>query len=227
MNYQLAKLKLFGKRLVGYKSRIKYRNARILHDYQCIFVHIPKTAGNSVSHVLNQLPRESDNLSPKISKHAKAFEIKYLLGEELWEQYFSFAFVRNPWSLMVSCYHWWLQKAKDIKYHSGKAKQVAAMKDFNEFMQSKFGRKMINERYGNMFDWISENNKIIVDYVGKLETIEKDWEHICEQLKIKQMPLPHINKSKHRDYRKYYNDESIQIVAERFKKTIDLFDYSF
>ncbi|HMA63194.1 MAG TPA: sulfotransferase family 2 domain-containing protein [bacterium] len=226
----VAHLKLFGKSLLGYKKRCNYRNGRIRHEQNIIFVHIPKTAGNSITRALSEadpIDNEKRKHSPKIAKHAKAFEIKYLLGKKIWNSYFTFSFVRNPWDLMVSSYNWWKQKgAKRVKRYRKVARKIENM-EFNDFMRSKYGRYMINERYGNYYDWLSENGEIIVDFIGKVESIDKDWQKICEINNLEHIEMPHINKSKRTDYRKYYNSETREIVGRRFHKSIEKFDYSF
>lgn len=223
---KLAKLKLAGKKILGYKNRDSYSNARIHHEIKLVFVHIPKTAGNSITSALKQLNPEPRQKSPKIAKHAKAFEVKYLLGKDKWEDYFTFSFVRNPWDLMVSSYNWWQQKAKTLSGHKDQAKKINKM-SFADFMNSRYGKYMINERYGNFFDWLTENNKIIVDYIGKVETINEDWEKICQLNNLEHIEMPHINKSERKNYRSYYDDNTKEIVAKRFQKSINKFNYSF
>ena len=221
-------IKLQAKLFLGYGKRVKYNNPRILHNHKSIFVHIPKTAGNSITSILTELSKSDMGFSPKIAKHAKAFEVKALLGGKIWDQYFTFAMVRNPWDLMVSSYHWWQQKAKGIPYHSNHALKVGKMKDLNEFLNSRYGQEQINERRGNIFDWITDRNgNIIIDFIGKAESLDKDWLYICEQIGIEHHPIPHINKSQRRDYQEYYTDQTKDLVYRRFKKTIDRFGYEF
>ncbi|MBD3226349.1 MAG: hypothetical protein GF313_16590, partial [Caldithrix sp.] len=189
-------LRLRAKKIIGVHRRNHYPNGRIVHDYKCIFIHIPKTAGNSVTRALAALPQKQSNLSPKIGKHAKAYEVKYLLGEAIWNEYFTFAFVRNPWDLMVSSYHWWLQKAGRLSTrYQRHARRIQKMDGFNAFIQSHYGQKMINERHGDIFDWISEDGNIIVDFVGKVETLQQDWKKICRQIGVEAADIGHINKT--------------------------------
>ena len=101
------------------------------------------------------------------------------------------------------------------------------MGNFTEFIRSKYGKTMINEYEGNMFDWISENGRIIVDFVGRFENLQEDWREICNCIGIAHIELPHVNRSERKDYREYYTEETRQIVAERFQKIIDKFGYEF
>ena len=223
-------VKLYGKKLLGYHKRWNYSNDRINHEQKMIFVHIPKTAGNSITAALNktnQIEREERQLSPKIAKHAKAFEIKSLLGKNLWNDYFTFSFVRNPWDLMVSSYNWWRQKAEQrTKRFKKDARKISRM-DFGQFIHSKYGRYMINERYGNYYDWLCEHGQIIVDYIGKVENIDQDWDKICRKNDLEYIKMPHINKSVRTSYRDYYNTKTQKIVTDRFKWGIEKFGYSF
>ena len=77
-------------------------------------------------------------------------------------------------------------------------------------------------------DWLTNpNGKILVDFIGKFENLESDYDYICEKLNIKDHKLPHKNKSKRKNYREYYNDSTKQIIADWYKKDIDYFNYKF
>ncbi len=222
-------LKLAYKKLLGYRVRRKYHNPRVNHQLGVIFIHIPKTAGNSITTALNEHSDPSEKQSPKIGKHAKAWEVRFLLGEEQWQNYFSFAFVRNPWDLMVSSYHWWLQKAIDMKQYRRHVRRIQRKGDFKKFIRSKYGRCMINERYGNLFDWISDysTGEKIVDYVGRVETLQQDWEKICKHAGMEPGVIGRLNATRRSDYRDYYDNETRGLVAKRFYKIIDMFGYEF
>ncbi len=214
------------------------------HKRKFVFVHIPKTAGSSIEKELAKLypsyiwrPSKISfalriilNLYPnpiRAKKHDNAIKIRQNIGDKKWEEYFTFAFVRNPWDLMVSSYEWWVQKAHECKVFEEHVQKIKKM-SFSEFIHSKYGREMINEVEGNIFDWISdEKGKIIVNFVGKFENIDEDYKKICERIGLPYKRLPHINKTKRKDYKKYYNKETKDIIAKRFKKTIDKFGYKF
>ena len=224
-----ATCSLFVKLASGWRVRATTVNPRIRPDLGFIMVHITKTAGNSVIEALHRQAAHAEAPGvPRIGKHAKAFEVRALLGPKTWQRCFTFAFVRNPWALMVSSYHWWLQKAPRLKYHRRRAMQVAAMGSFDAFLHSPLGRYCINERCGEMLDWITDHRgRALVDFVGRTENLQHDWPHICERIGAHPCPLPHANSSEHRPYREYYSPETCALIAKRFAPTIEMFDYEF
>jgi len=225
--------------------------AVVSHDNKFIFIHIPKTAGTSLNEALTKEPAVTPQklgrklrylptllnpkeptspklITPPIEKHAKALNIKQTLGKKLWGNYFTFTFVRNPWDMMVSSYKWWLQKAHMWPHLQQDICRIQHMKGFREFLQSPYGAKMINEQQGSIMDWITdEDDRIIVDYIGKFESLEQDFSQICKIINMPKLTLPHSNVTNREDYRKYYDDQTREWVAKRFSRTVKQFNYSF
>lgn len=148
--------------------------------------------------------------------HATAKQIKKMYPRE-WSEYFTFAFVRNPWSWQVSLYFFVLQTK--YNHHHEIVKSLGSFRDYIRWRVD--GHKKLLSDF--VFD---ESEQRLVDYVGRIETLERDFEEICERVGV-DVILPHKNKSKHRDYREYYDDETRELVAQHFAPDIDAFGYCF
>ncbi|MBD3328477.1 hypothetical protein GF340_04195 [Candidatus Peregrinibacteria bacterium] len=76
-------------------------------------------------------------------------------------------------------------------------------------------------------DWITgHDGNILVDVVYKLENISEDFNKVCNSLGIDTV-LPHVNKTDHKNYRSYYNQETKKIVADIYQTDIEMFNYQF
>jgi len=192
----------------------------INHKHKYIYIHIPKCGGCSVVRP-QYYTRFGHNLRNENFKYYKDSELRK-------NSQFSFTFVRNPWERLVSSY----------KYLSNGGNNPNDLKDYNNLF-SKYGsfRNVIlnwDESYLNQIhfkpqcDWICDNAKnIIVDFVGRFENLQNDYDAICDKIAIPRQKLPHKNKTKHKHYTEYYDDETRHIVAEKYAKDIKYFGYKF
>lgn len=210
----------------------------ISHKYKFVFIHVPKTAGSSIEAVLQ---KEAD--CKKIEESFEDVSLKtcpfcpprwcvkhkpfYLLNEEI-KKYYSFGFVRNPWDLMVSSFHWWL-KSKHPGWVRHGMQNLLKEVNFGNFIRSDmkhYLNQMDHKNYGQLF-WLQDAGCAEVDFVGRFENIQEDFNTVCDEIGIEQQTLPHKNKSKHKHYTEYYDDETRQIVAEKYAKDIEYFGYKF
>ncbi len=194
-----------------------------------VFIHIPKCAGTSVHRALAALhgQRSVPIDARRYHKHSKASEVRHILGP-VWDKAFKFSFVRNPWDLMVSSYHWWLTHAGEFPSLMPHVSRIREMKSFGVFVNSEYGQRMINEQPGqDLLDWISDGDNVIIDFVGQYENLDSDWEHICKALDVAPIALTRENQVPRADYRSFYNEASRRLVADRFAKSIELFGYHF
>ncbi|WP_136810830.1 sulfotransferase family 2 domain-containing protein [Desulfosediminicola flagellatus] len=170
----------------------------ISHTHKCIFIHIPKTAGTSLTSILSDpqcnnkttqlfLPfKPGDNKFDPPPPHFRAYDyVKYdHITTELFHSYFKFAFVRNPWDRIVSEYKYRLH---------------AHRYSFKKFLFEHFPKPSWNDKYCHVipqYDFLhDENGNLLVDFIGRFENIQDDFTYVCDQLNIKLKILPHRNKS--------------------------------
>jgi len=202
----------------------------ISHKHKCIFVHIPKTGGSSISAYLSKnsfkyLPERITDYKNFVEKPTE-WAIQHTRLHELsgqYQKFYSFTFFRNPWDLMVSSFNWWTQKSKlpNRRRHGKKLKDLG----FRYFIKSRHS-SCINECYhadqGQTY-WLNDK----IDFIGRFENLQEDFNTICDKIGIPRKQLPHKNKSNHKHYTEYYDDETRQIVAEKYAKDIEHFGYEF
>jgi len=197
----------------------------INHKHKCIFIHIPRTAGTSIELGISGSPNNNHKYK---YKHLIASYAKEIYGE-YWDDYFKFSFVRNPWSRIAS-----MNKFPDfygVKMHDGKLEISGYHRKFNEFELDprtdcdliEIGNSIPNSVYLNIL-----NEEL--DFIGKFENKEKDYAYVCNQIGLQNTKFPLWNanvSSTNKHYTEYYDDETRQLVAEKFAKDIEYFGYEF
>lgn len=199
----------------------------ISHKHKCIFIHIPKCAGSSVEKSLMGKQYVKWDEHNKIwVQHATAQQVKKLYCQD-YEDYFSFAFVRNPWDRAVSDYFW---IKKDLKIKDTFKNFLLLENNFNTPKLSyphlnSFGR---GDHVLAQSDFIlNSRGEQIVNFIGKFENLQQDFNIVCDKIGIPKQRLPHKNKGDHKHYTEYYNNETCEIVAEKYKKDVEYFNYEF
>lgn len=215
----------------------------ISHDKKFIFFHVAKVAGLSLREALNPYIREPEKfkirrplkmIDGKVNPlyliwesallHASAKVTRDELGEPIFSDYFKFAFVRNPWDWQVSMYHFIL-KEKEHPHHQ----QVSTFSSFSDYVKWMIGEEKPFARGAKRFQkdmLCDELGNIIVDYVGRYENLDYDFSYICQFLNLN-AKIPFLNKSTHKPYQYYYDQDTYNLVAKYAKDDIDLFGYSF
>jgi chondroitin 4-sulfotransferase 11 len=129
-------------------------------------------------------------------------------SDDIKNNYYSFTFVRNPYERFLSTYFYTI---KHLKMNLS----------FNDFAKNFDG--FIEKYHENLSVTYAKQ----CDFIGRFETLQQDFDTVCHEIGIPKMKLPHTNKSKHKHYTEYYDDETKQIVAKRYAKDIEYFGYEF
>jgi len=223
----------------------------ISHTHKYIFIKSLKTAGTSIEAALSQCCGENDMVTPLgdywfnrdergewihssmnaegFSQHDPAAEVKRKVPPEIWNDYFKFSIIRNPWDRVVSLFAWEARnrpapKAARRFYHRlglpfdefGETKKL-----FRTFVQ---GDWTTNDRFYLI------DGELCVDFVIRYERLAEDFAELCARVGLPRIPLPHLKaglRRAERGYTDYYDETSKAIVSERHRQDIRLFGYEF
>ena len=192
-----------------------------------LFVHIPKTAGNSIQSVLRDysedqlvaLRKEQDgiercglrNPNYKVKKHSMLSEYRDALGDEQFRKLYKFTCVRNPWDRMVSYYFTPTQSPEtwNRKKFRGIISKAVSVADYLRLDNGE------GDPFAN------------VDYIMRFESLPDDFRAVCTAIDISPPTLPRYNRSTRKHYSKYYDNELRELVRSRFAAEIQRFNYGF
>ena len=206
----------------------------ISHQNKFIFIHNYKVAGTSIRNSLSQFNNQTFRRSKHVDKlrfilglyprvyaskfpgHIKAIELKKQLPAKVFNNYFKFGFVRNPWDLQVSLYTYML-KLESHHQHD----LIKSMKNFDEYIDWRVHNDLHLQK-----EFFYKDDQCLMDFIGKMENLEADFMSVCAKVKI-DAELSHLNASRKDDnYLKYYSKDSISMVKDAFKEDIELFGYT-
>ena len=213
--------------------------------HKFIFICIPKTGTTAVSRSLSKyciknfsdgrggLGYGEDRDPRKHFTYSEYLHLRLANTEKIDEDYFSFAFVRNPFDRLVSQFHftglgWWRTNESHLKSglefcFKNYVKHIVAQ-DL-PFSCHTYRARMSNQpdEDWSQLQFVDEG----VDFIGRFENLQVDFNVICDRIGIPRQNLPHINRTKHKPYAAYYDDETRELVAAKYAKDIEHFGYKF
>lgn len=191
-----------------------------------LFVHVPKTAGNSIQSILRHYSEDEifthhahqdgverfalRNPHYPIKKHSTLSEYRDALGHDGFRGLYKFVCVRNPWDRLVSAYF--------------SPSRGGTAWDRHEF------QKLISSTL-SVADFLrlgAEKNPFAnVERVMRFEHLADDFRSVCAELSLPPVTLPEYNRSSREPYMKYYDVDLRALVGERFAPEIERFGYTF
>lgn len=206
-----------------------------------LFIHIPKTAGESVRELL-LMPANGG--AQFMRKHAFYMDAQAVMGNEL-EQFRVFSVVRNPYEQVVSFYEH-LRKPLYMSVDEIEQKwpgahgrltphwasELAMRLDFPEYVRRVYAEpegphRLMKDHCAWLVDASGSLGRVTV---LRFENLVQDLGVLSQQLGL-QGSLPWRNESRARifrgQYREYYDDSSRAIISRHFAITLERFGYEF
>ena len=252
------------------------------HKYKCLFIHIPRTGGTSFRKMLN-IDEEVGNLEylntmglmpvqnnqshlPSHTKprvlHKEHLCLKHmaqlnLISKEVFDNYYKFAFVRNPWDKVVSEYtnHFHI-------YCTDFGEYVEKVKVIVEYLNENFTFDLETSFYENYsritFNTLNnkdldypfkpwpgeevivdphffpqhlfthdENGNLLVNTIGVFEDFDTNATNILNLLEVPYSHIKKIYSSDRSAYQDMYNEKTKDIIAGVYDVDIKMFGYKY
>ncbi|MCB1744135.1 MAG: sulfotransferase family 2 domain-containing protein, partial [Gammaproteobacteria bacterium] len=189
-------------------------------EHRAIFVHIPKTGGISVS----------TSLFERESPHFCAADYRAIFGPTFFDQCFKFCIVRNPWDRLYSAYSFLKRGGMNQRDRYWAQRNLGDCDSFERFVLDWLTPESLRRCIHLLpqADFVTDGEgRLLVDFVGRLETFGVDFQTIRERLGRPRAELLHLNRSERRDYREIYDEAMRERVAELYARDVDLFGYRF
>ena len=185
------------------------------HRHKFVFVAIAKTACTSIHRSLGYTK------DPKPSIYH--MHLKDIVKQNPdTKHYFKFAFVRNPYDRLVSAYH-------DFKYSEGHQswaypiQQYSTFKDFALNLDNSPCREFIHLK--PQFEYLELNGRLGVDFVGRFEKLDEDFQKIKSLLNVEMKPLENHRTSAHEQYEEYYDEQTKEAIHRLYEKDFQELGY--
>lgn len=206
----------------------------ISDSHRVLFIHVPKTGGVTVETVVREGVDDLRDLGP--GRHPR---LRWVLNQEPGlVDYWTFGFVRNPWSRMVS---WWSMIDRwnhRLGPASGKPqveqdgprggnrlwRAVAAYDGFEEFILR--GTAELPRLATPQVDFLHTRRKN-ADFIGRTERLAEDLQVVQHRLGLPLEAPPRRNSWTKGPWQDYYDDRTRQRIAEVYAKDIAEFGYTF
>ena len=224
----------------------------ISHQHKFITIDIPKTGTVSLNKTLTPLgiidfygyPGYKGEL---FKQHSKAKDIKenfnkIYKGLCIWGEYTKFTIVRDPWKRYVSFYLY--NKKYGLEYRDTPDSdkelwppaKIYQGRDCLRFLTSvSFNDaagliKTIKMQEPQEDYIVDDKGEVLIDLFAETDTLDTDIQNFLNTINIEKNVscTNHLNKSTYtKPYSQYYNQEAIDLVAEKERWVIDKFNYMF
>ncbi|MEZ6093113.1 MAG: sulfotransferase family 2 domain-containing protein [Pirellulaceae bacterium] len=238
----------------------------ISYSLRFAFVHIHKCAGTSIASGFGRIwiptisavtmddwgstSRLGEN---NLHKHSPASELRDAIGTPIWNELFTFAFVRHPLDRLVSFYEF-MRRVHDrnqpktfwstvLKRNRPRRADIDSYPDsepwtwpgmrafigsqsFSEFIHSP--ELELEQGIWPQYRFVTgEGDDSIVDFVAQVENIESAWHIITDRIGVTaELRIENKSERRFQAIRHYYSDEDLNWASHQYRRDFEMFGYS-
>lgn len=202
------------KHLLTFKTEDSNPILSLFLEKNCLFFHIPKTAGISISNSIYGDVKWG---------HRTVDYYKSYYGDDVFYSLYKFCFVRNPYDRLFSAYTFLKKGGINDQDLAFSQKYLSEYLTFEDFVLRGLEKKEIMEwvHFKPQYTFVCDNDKMVMDFVGKMENINEDFEYLCKQININNAELKKLNMSSVK--KNDFSDEIKSIIKTKYQKDFTLF----
>jgi hypothetical protein len=215
----------------------------LLERHGAVYIEVPKVACTSIKTVLASVvgvnlgetegnPHEASWPAPPATRGRSGL---------LFPGLFSFAFVRNPWDRLVSCYRDKIGGEVDgytyFTIRPGVANCLArfdvffAGMSFDEFVRAvaSIPDEDADAHFRSQHTFVTDDEgRLAVDFVGRYERLAEDFRVVERRIGLPELALPRLQAARvAARYPAFYTAETQRIAADRYGRDLEMFGHAF
>ena len=204
------KIKVF----LGVKKKENNPILSLFLEKKCVFFHIPKTAGISISTAL---------FGDIKWGHRSVNFYKSHYGEKVFNSLYKFCFVRNPYDRLFSAYTFLKEGGINNLDSEFSNSYLQEFSNFDEFVLKGLEKEEIMNwvHFKPQYTFVcDENDNIVMDFVGKMENLNADFNAVCKHLNIEsELQKLNMSATKKNDF----SEEVKTMIKLKYQKDFNLF----
>ena len=209
----------------------------VSHKFKCIIIQPRKTAGTSLTELFKMVdPRVEDTYeeyNPPVPpyNHQPASECRKIVGEEIWNSYYKFAFIREPFSWVRSYYMherkaWWSNQHPTYKLVGMTLRwQQQIPLEGNIITPDNFLSLYTLMKWWypprgvvGQSSWFDEE----LDHIGIFENLRDEMKFLGTKLGFDYELMPHSNKSKSNTVQ--LHSDTYQLINILLREDIEFYE---